>query len=637
MSKTALKKLLPSIPELPGVYRMVDINNQAIYIGKAKNLKNRLSQYLPKLTRKNEAMMNLMYDLEYIVTNTESEALVLEAKMVKALQPKFNILLKDDKSFPYIKLRLDSDFPQLVKHRNKNYKIDDNTPIKSKSGITAKSKFFGPFASVKHIDKTIDELQKIFKLRSCNDLYFATRIRPCIQYEIKKCYAPCVGKISKDEYKKLTTQVLDFFAGKNSNLQKKLSDDMQLLSNEMKYEEAAEIRDRIKSLSYIQMKSGTSEGKIEDLDVIAIAEKNDEFCIQLFMYRQGTPLGNTPYFPVHTEEASKSDVLESFLMQFYQNKTPPSEILISYDLENKELILDSLKSILDSNANTSPNKNIKLNTSKSGFKAELIENALYNAELELSKHLKTTAKNSAMLKQIAEILELEAPPNRIEIYDNSHLQGSNAYGAMVVVGKQGFEKKEYRLYSVGKKSSSGHPEFGGDDYQMLREVMRRRLARIKQEPARQPDLMIIDGGKGHLSVCKTIMAEFSYNIPFMCMSKGVDRNSGREQFHIPDKEVFTLDKKLPVMKYLQILRDEAHNFAITNHRKKRSAEISHSILDDIPDIGPKRKKILLSYLGGGKALSDTSLKELSKIAGISTKTAEKIYNYFHAKHPNINN
>ena len=629
MSKTALKNLLPSIPSLPGVYRMLDETKRAIYIGKAKNLQNRLSQYIGKLSKKNEIMMRLMRDLEYIVTSSEAEALVLEAKMVKALQPKFNILLKDDKAFPYIKLRLDTDFPQLIKYRNKNYKIDDTASLKGKSDISAKSKFFGPFASVRHIDKTMDELQKIFKLRTCSDTYFSTRNRPCIQYEIKKCYAPCVDKISKEEYKKLTSQVLDFFAG-NSNLQKTLSDEMQHLSDRMQYEEAAEIRDRIKSLSYIQMKSGTAKGKIDDLDVIALAEKNGEFCIQLFMYRQGTPLGNTPYFPAHTEEASKSDVLESFIMQFYQNKTPPSHILISHEIDNKELVLESVSSIHSACTNAAAsNSRIEISLAKSGIKAELMENAIYNSELELSKHLKTTAKNYAMLKQIAEIIDLEEPPNRIEIYDNSHLQGSNAYGAMVVAGKEGFEKKEYRLYSVGKKSTEQYPSFGGDDYEMLREVLRRRLSRIKQEPYRCPDLIIIDGGRGHLSVCKAIMEEFPYNIPFLCMSKGVERNSGREQFHMAGKEVFTLDKKLPVMKYLQILRDEAHNFAITSHRKKRSAEISHSILDDIPDIGPKRKKILLNYFGGGKAVAGASLKELSKIEGISTKTAERIYNHFH--------
>lgn len=654
--KLFIKSQIAEIPELPGIYLMLGYQNNILYIGKAKNLKNRISQYTLTLTEKNEKMISLTHRLEYNVTKSESAALLLEGQMIKKHKPKFNILLKDDKSFPYIKLRLDTEYPQLLKYRGRQ--LDEG-------------KFFGPFASSKHVDVTLDELQKIFKLRSCTDSFFALRSRPCMQYQIKKCTAPCVGKISLDDYKTITKQIISFFEGKNQDLQEQLANKMRILSEKMEYEKAAELRDRIKALSYIQLRSKGSTKTLYDADIIALAEKNGEYCLQLFMYRQGQPCGNTPFFPVHTESASRKQVMESFLSQFYQNKVPPKTILINTDIdvEDRKLIAVMLKEL--------HNKTVEIMRPKLGEKLEVMETATQNAELALERQLKKTAKNASSLRAIADLFGTEnfgskdigkntgKNIERIEIYDNSHIQGAHAIGAMVVAGPDGFEKKEYRLYNIqdgniqsgsiqsssiqsssiqsgsiqsgnrenGNRGNSdtknGNTELGGDDYAMLREVLSRRFMRMRKEPHRRPDLMIIDGGKGHLSTALKVREKFGEDVAIISMSKGEDRNSGREQFHVPGREPFTLPKHDMVMKYLQILRDEAHNFAIKSHRSKRSSAISHSRLDDISGIGKHRKKLLLDYFGSFKAVADATARELAQVKGISNKTAKQIYNSLH--------
>lgn len=601
--KEYIKSQITDLPELPGIYRMLDSSRNILYIGKAKNLKNRISQYKLKLNNKNEKMISLTYHLEYTITKSESAALLLEGQLIKRFKPKFNILLKDDKSFPYIKLRLDTDYPQLLKYRGKTLE---------------NGKFFGPFASSSHVDTTIAELQKIFRLRSCTDSYFASRTRPCMQYQIKKCCGPCVSKVTKQEYKALTKQVESFFAGKNTDLQKSLSKKMHQYSEETKYEQAAEIRDRIRALSYIQMRSKTDAKTLYDADIFAISENKGEYCVQLFMYRQGQPCGNTPYFPAQTEDSNAQQVMSSFLGQFYQNKIPPNNIYISHDIDDIKLIEKTLKDAF--------NKNISIAIPKFGEKYELIQTAIQNADLALAQHLKKTAKNVDNLKQVTEIFALEQSVERIEIYDNSHIQGTHAIGAMVVAGKEGFNKKEYRLFNI----KGEYTHFGGDDYSMLSEVLIRRLKRLKSEPSRRPDLMIIDGGKGHLSTALKIMSDFKEDIPIVAMSKGEDRNSGREQFHMQNKETFTISSRNEVMKYLQILRDEAHNFAITSHRKKRSRAISYSKVEDIPGIGKHRKKLLLDHFGSFKAVSDATIEELKRVEGISTKTAKQIYTHLNS-------
>ncbi|WP_347938891.1 excinuclease ABC subunit UvrC [Rickettsia oklahomensis] len=624
-----IKSRLVDAPECPGVYRMYDVNKQVIYVGKAKNLKKRLTNYI-KLDLDNKTLQMIANTrfVEYSITNSEVEALLLEAQLIKKFQPKFNILLKDDKSFPFIKLRLDHDFPQLLKYRGR---------------ILSDGKFFGPFASPTAVNTTLTELQKIFKLRSCTDNYFNSRTRPCLQYEIKRCYAPCVGKINKKDYAELVIQVQAFLQGCTKELQQNLSQKMEELSSQMCFEEAAEIRDRIKALSYVQLKAGISD-IVKDADIIAIVEKNGHYCVEVFLYRAGQACGNIPYFPTSTENSTKEEVLKYFLLQFYQKQQLPSEIIINNEVDDKEDVIAAIKKI---------NNITKLNIIMpiSGGKAKLVQNATTNALFSIEQYLKKFTKNQEIMLEIKELFDLSEIPERIEIYDNSHIQGKFAVGVMVVASKSGFDKKEYRVFSLSSRNliagsstlihnldsvvkpwddTNGiYNVVVGDDYEMLRQVLTRRLTRLNQESYKLPSLMIIDGGRGHLGVVKEVMDKFKINIPFVCMSKGSDRNAGLEQFHMIGKEVFTLDKNLSVMKYLQILRDEAHSFAIRNHRLGRSRAIKLSSLDDIEGIGEARKKSLLHYFGSYKAVCDATIDELVKVNGISKSLAELIFRTLH--------
>ncbi|WP_341754692.1 excinuclease ABC subunit UvrC [Candidatus Tisiphia endosymbiont of Dioctria rufipes] len=603
-----IKSHLENAPNLPGVYKMLGADQQVIYVGKAKNLKKRLTNYIKTdLDNKTIRMVSLTHHLEYNVTNSEIEALLLEAQLIKKFQPKFNILLKDDKSFPYVKLRLDTDYPQLIKYRGKNL---------------SSGEFFGPFVSSEQVDTTLKELQKIFKLRSCSDNYFKNRKRPCLQYQIGRCSAPCVGKISKEDYSELVDQVRDFLTGKTKELQKTLSDKMEQLSLQLRFEAAAEIRDRIKALSYIQLKSTLSSNSIKNADVIAIVEKNNCYCIQLFVYRFGQSYGNIAYFPFQTDESSKAEILIQFINQFYQTNPVPDEIIINYPIIDIELVTKAIKQL-------SANNKLSIIHPIRGNKVKLLENAELNGQLALDQHLKQFAKNQIIFQQIQQLFNLPLLPDRIEVYDNSHIMGTFAVGSMIVATKSGFDKKEYRIFNIPVAKGDAK---GGDDYEMLRTVLTRRFTRLKKEPLKSiVSLMIIDGGKGHLSVVQKIMAEFGLAIPFVCMSKGPDRNAGCEQFHMPGKEAFTIDKNLPVMKYLQILRDEAHNFAIKNHRLRRSKAIKVSSLDDINSVGLIRKKALLHYFGSYKAICDATIEELSKVKGISQTLAKHIFTSLHNK------
>jgi len=594
-----IKSHLADAPNRPGVYRMLGVDKQIIYIGKAKNLKKRLTNYIKiDLDNKTLRMIALTYYLEYNVTNSEVEALLLEAQLIKKFQPKFNILLKDDKSFPYIKLRLDAEYPQLIKYRGKNL---------------LGGEYFGPFVSSEQVDTTLKELQKIFKLRSCSDNYFNNRLRPCLQYQIGRCSAPCVGKIAKVDYHELVDQVRDFLNGKTSELQQILSQKMDELSQSLKFEAAAEVRDRIKALSYIQLKSNFLASSIRSADVIAIVEENNYYCIQLFIYRSGQFCGNIPYFPLHTEESNKSEILTQFINQFYQNNQIPDEIIINHPILELELVIKALKHLKGTK--------FTITLPVRGDKVKLLENATTNASLALEQHLKQFTKNQIIFQQIQQLFKLSELPERIEVYDNSHIMGAFAVGGMIVANQFGLIKKEYRIFNIEVDQ--------GDDYEMLKIVLTRRFKRLKKEPLKIPSLMIIDGGKGHLSIVKKIMADFALAIPFVCMSKGPNRNAGCEQFHIINQEIFTLDKSLPVMKYLQILRDEAHNFAIKNHRFRRSKAIKISSLDSISAIGTVRKKALLHYFGSYKAICDATINELSKVQGISQTIAKSIFESLH--------
>jgi len=596
--KALLKSQIQNIPNLPGIYQMFDNDHKVIYIGKAKNLQNRLSQYILVLSPKNEAMMAAMRDFEYTITNSEVAALLLEGQLIKKFKPKFNILLKDDKSFPYIQLRLDHEYPQLLKYRGKDL---------------SKGKLFGPFASVKQVEVTLAELQRIFKLRSCTDAYFASRARPCLQYQIQKCSAPCVAKISKQDYEETVSEVVEFFKGNNNLLQENLATKMEEMSSKMQFEEAAHLRDKIRALSYIQLKSQNSQN-LGDTDIIAVANHGEEFALQLYIYRNSQPCGNHPYFPLHTQHEDSLSVLESFLLQIYQNKKPPKQILTNFEVRDKAVFIELFKEMYDIT--------VTISTPKLGYKQKLVQEAEINANSALERHLKMSAKNLVALADVQKLFDLPKIPTRIEVYDNSHIQGSAAVGAMIVAGKDGFEKNEYRLFTI--KDQDQH-KLGGDDYAMLREVLTRKFTRLKTESHRRPDLMIIDGGKGHMSTVLGVMQKFDLDIPFVCMSKGPNRNSGEEQFHRPGHEAFTLDKHLPIMKYLQILRDEVHNFAIKGHRKKRSKALTVSSLDHIQGIGQVRRKALLNYFGSFKEVADALPEELAKVDGISRELATKIW------------
>lgn len=595
-----IKDYLKTLPESPGVYRMLDKNEDVLYVGKAKNIKNRVSSYVKSdLPIRLLRMTFATCKLEIITTNSEAEALLLEATLIKKLKPKFNILLRDDKSFPYLKIRTDHQFPQLVKFRGKKL---------------IGGEFFGPFASVRDLDNTISELLKIFKLRTCSDHYFATRKRPCLQYQIKRCSAPCVGKISEQDYKRDVAFIYDFLQGKTQELQQNLQDLMHHYSDKLEYEKAAEIRDKIKSLSYIQLKSHAGDLKISDADIIAaVKDEFDNFCIQIFMYRAGQSYGNKAFFPIHTKGSSEEEVISSFIGQFYQTRIPPKEIILSCEIDDKINIINALAEL--------HNCKTHITCPKSGNKVKLVSLALENAKRALFEYNSRNSKYRTRLTELKELLDLEHEINRIEIYDNSHIMGKYAVGAMVVAGAEGFVPGEYRHYNVSLDSKS----YGGDDYAMLQEVLSRRLDKIKQKKGEVPDLLVIDGGKGHMSSVLKVMEQKSIHIPFICMSKGPDRNAGNEIFHMPEREPFTLNNDNPLMKYLQILRDEVHNFAIKTHRQKRSRAIKISALDKLSNIGPKRKKALLGYFGSFEAIKGATINELMQVEGIKKSLAEQIY------------
>lgn len=590
-----IKSKLENIPELPGVYMMYDIHNGLIYVGKAKNLKKRVANYLANdLITRTIKLISLVCHLECTVTNSEADALLLEAQLIKKYQPKFNILLKDDKSFPYIKLQMNHDFPILLKYRGRN--LSDG-------------KLFGPFSSVGQVNTTIAELQKIFKLRSCSDSYFSGRQRACLQYQIGRCSAPCVGKISKADYQELVDQLVAFLSGKTVELQSILAKTMDCLSAELKFEEAAKIRDRIRALSYTQLKS--SPLPQINMDVIAIATDAGYCCIQVFTYRGGQFYGNKSVVINSVDGVDISEVFSSFVMQYYQTRAYPSEIVINIKLYDLDITEDALSKLHGSS--------VKIRAPKTSSEKLLIDNAYSNAQLVLTEFIKNSAKNVSMLQEIQQLFGLDPSKSisRIEVFDNSHIMGAFAVSGMVVATPSGFDKKEYRIFSITNSI--------GDDYDILRQVLKRRFLRIQKESSdKTPDLIIIDGGKGHLSVASEIMNQFKLSIPFVCMSKGPERNAGLEYFHMISQQSFTIDKHKPVMKYLQILRDEAHNFAIKHHRLKRSKNIKVSSLDSIQGIGAKRKKALLSYFGSFDDILNASVEELLKAKGISRVVAEKI-------------
>lgn len=602
-----IKEKVRNLPNGPGVYRMLGDTQNVLYVGKAKNLKARVSAYTRLSGHSNRIanMIRLTHDMEFIRTQTEADALLLEANLIQKYKPRFNVLMRDDKSLPYILLAQDHPIPQLVKHRGARKR---------------KGHYFGPFASPGAVNRTLNTLQRAFLLRSCSDNYFNSRTRPCMLYQIKRCSAPCTNEISQSDYGQLVKQTRQFLAGSNSKIQEELATQMQAASAEMKYEQAAQLRDRIRALTYIQSTTDVYARTVEEADIIALSQQGGQSCVQVFFFRSGKNLGNKAYFPRHERDMPAEEILESFIVQFYENRPPAKRIIVSHALEGAELIEKALAIKLS--------QTVKILHPKRGEKYELLSHALDNAKEALARHLSEKSSQQKLLDEVAKTFKLEAPPKRIEVFDNSHLQGTNAIGGMIVATRDGFAKNQYRKFNI--KNQDITP---GDDYGMMREVFGRRYARLKKEENEDsthwPDLILVDGGKGQLSVAQETLSELGLeDIPIIGVAKGPDRNAGRETFFMPDGSTKELKSNSPVLYYMQRLRDEAHRFAINSHRGKRKKDIRANPLDDIQGIGAKRKKALLHHFGSARAVMRASLADLEKVDGVSGKMAQTIYDYF---------
>lgn len=590
-----LKKHIKVAPEKPGVYRMIGADEKVLYVGKAKNIKKRIVAYshIDKLPYRLQRMVSEIRRMEFIIVENEAKALLMENELIKRLEPRYNILLKDDKTFPHLVIDVESEFPSLRKYRGKR---------------NDKSKYFGPFASVLAVNNVLDTVQKAFLLRSCRDNVFKNRERPCLMYQIKRCSAPCVGRISKEDYHKLVREAVDFLDGKNTKIQAELSEKMQEASDRQDYEQALVFRDRIRALTNVQTGTMVEYATISSCDIVAIARKNDVVCIQVFFIRSGQNCGNVPYFPKQTQGAEDGEILEAFLGSFYSEHIPPKEVIVSQPLENGEFLEEALGT--------------HINTYQKGAKAKLLSNVLDNAYASIDRKMAMEASVKSNLEEMQRVFDLPRLPQRIEIYDNSHIQGSYAIGAMVVATPEGFDKKSYRTFNI--KNS----EITNDDFAMMKEVLTRRFNRMS--PENRPDVILLDGGLGQLHAVHEALKDFDLTgISIIAISKGPERNAGKEFYHQLGKESFALPFQSPIAFYLQNLRDESHRFAIGTHRKKRAKSITKSRLDEVEGIGAKRKRDLLNYFGSVEEISQAGIKDIEKVGGISKKTAEKIYNYFH--------
>lgn len=607
--RALIEAKVATLPAAPGVYRMLDSDGNALYVGKAKNLKNRVRSYARPTGHNNRIlrMIDATRDMEFIRTETETDALLLEANLIKKLRPRFNVLLRDDKSFPYILLADDHSVPQLYKHRG---------PRKRPGA------YFGPFASAGAVNRTLNTLQRAFLLRSCSDSVYESRTRPCLLYQIKRCAAPCTGEISRDDYQELVDEARAFLSGDSRAVQNGLLEKMQAASEALDFEAAAAARDRIRALTYVQQESGINPLDIAEADVVAVAQEGGQSCVQVFFFRAGQNLGNKAYFPRHEKDQSEAEILEAFIGQFYEARPVPRDIFVNQTLPTAALIGEALS--------TRMGRNIKIHKPQRGDKVQLIRHAEQNAKEALGRHVAESASQRKLLRGVAETFNLDTPPQRIEVFDNSHLQGTNQLGGMIVAGPDGFMKNQYRKFNI--KDPDTAP---GDDYAMMREVFTRRYGRLIKEENRQsdnwPDLILIDGGKGQLGVAIEVMTELGLaDIPLVGVAKGPDRDAGRERFFQPQRTDFMLPKNSPVLYYLQRLRDEAHRFAIGGHRAKRKADIRKNPLDGIEGIGGHRKKALLHHFGSARAVGRASLADLEKVDGISAKIAQRIYNHFHS-------
>ncbi len=601
---------LKTLDSSPGVYRMLDEQSRVLYVGKARNLKARVSNYARPAghSRRIERMIADTASMMFLTTRTETEALLLEQNLIKQLKPKFNVLLRDDKSFPNI-IVTEHGFPQIKKHRGAKKE---------------KGSYYGPFASAGAVNRTLNQLQKAFLLRNCTDSVFDSRTRPCLLHQIKRCSAPCVGKVSEAEYGAAVRDAQRFLSGKSTKVQAELASQMAEASEAMEFERAAALRDRIRALTQVQTVQGINPQGVTEADVIALHMQGGQACVQVFFIRANQNWGNRDFYPRVGDDVGEAEVMEAFLGQFYDQKEPARLVLLSHGIENEDLMCEALASKLG--------RKVEIAVPQRGEKAELIEGAARNARESLARRMAETATQAKLLRGLAEAFDLDGPPERIEVYDNSHIQGAHAVGAMIVAGPEGYLKNQYRKFNI-----RGEELTPGDDFGMMKEVLTRRLKRLlKEDPDREkglwPDLMLIDGGAGQVSAVAGIMTEHGVeDVPFVGVAKGIDRDAGKEEFHRSGARPFALRHNDPVLYFVQRLRDEAHRFAIGTHRAKRSKAVSANPLDEVPGVGASRKRALLAHFGSAKAVSRANLADLRAVEGVSDALAERIYAFFHEK------
>jgi excinuclease ABC subunit C len=626
-----IKEILPRLPTKPGVYRMIGADGEVLYVGKAKSLRNRVSQYAQGRAHANgiTRMVALTEAMEFIVTATETEALLLEANLIKRLRPRYNVVMRDDKSFPFIAIRTDHQSPALQKHRGAK---------------SFKGHFFGPFASANAVNRTLNTLQKAFLLRSCSDATFAGRTRPCMLHQIKRCAGPCTKAVPDEEYDALVADALQFLRGRSDELQARLAEEMHAAAEALEFEKAARLRNRIRALAAVRSVQGVNVQTFEEADVFALHAEGGQSCIQVFFYRAGQNWGNRAYFPKHERDAGDGDILEAFLAQFYDDKDPPALILLSAEGPNTALLEAALR--------LKAGRKVELRLPERGEKREIVDAALNNAREALGRRVAESASVARLLEGVAEAFGLNAPPERIEVYDNSHIQGANALGAMIVAGPDGFVKGQYRKFNMKAEA--------GDDVAMMKAMIRRRFARLikesgesageaqptpegatsqsadggvdfsKDDAPQWPDLILIDGGETQLGAARQALSELGITneVAVVGIAKGVDRDAGRERFFQAGRAPFRLDEKSPVLYYLQRLRDEAHRFAIGAHRAKRSAEMVKNPLDEIDGVGPTRKRALLARFGSARGVARAAVAELMQCPGVNAALAQRIYDHF---------
>lgn len=622
-----IKALVKRLPDRPGVYRMINAKGDMLYVGKARSLKKRVTNYAQGRGHTNRIgrMIAETDMMEFVVTRTETEALLLEANLIKRLRPRFNVLLRDDKSFPYIVLTGDHEAPGIFKHRGARSRKGD---------------YFGPFASAGAVGRTINALQRAFLLRTCTDSVYEGRTRPCLLYQIKRCAAPCTGEISIEDYGRLVAQARDFLSGRSQRVQTAMADAMQQASDALDFERAALYRDRLSALSHVQSHQGVNPQGVEEADVFALHQEGGQTCIQVFFFRTGQNWGNRAYFPCADATLEPREILGAFIAQFYDNKLPPRQLLLSHKVDDQDLIAEALSLKSD--------RAVKVSVPQRGEKRDVVAAASQNAREALGRRVAETASQGKLLKGVGAAFGLDQPPRRIEVYDNSHIMGTNAVGAMIVAGPDGFVKNQYRKFNI--KSPDIAP---GDDFAMMREVLQRRFSRLISEtglpqndsdsedandaedgggdlPA-WPDLLLIDGGQGQVSAVRTILEDLGIGdlVPAIGVAKGVDRDAGRERFFVKGRDPFSLPPRDPVLYFIQRLRDEAHRFAIGTHRTRRKKEMVRSPLDEIGGIGPARKRALLHRFGTAKAVSRAGVADLMKVDGVSEAMAQAIYDHFH--------